>query len=370
MISVIRSKIEEEVVFVIALSAALITSIFASPRVEAINFKVLLSLFDLMLMSLAFEKYNLLDYIATSILNKVKSERGIGFVMILTTAILGMLITNDVALITVVPITISMSRKAKFNPFRIIVFETLAANIGSSLTPFGNPQNLYLYSFYNIPTLDFIGTIAPFVILGMLFLLLLNLRHNKQTMDFHNNEVKLGSKPKLSLYLLLFVCVVASILGLIPYWLMTGIVILVLLIWDLDLFPKVDYFLLGTFVCFFIFVDNMNRMPWINDLAEAVLGNNLAVFGYSALLSQGISNVPSAVLISGFTSHYREVLIGVSVGGMGTLIASLANLISYKFYIKEYPVKPYKQYFYRMNVLGFIVIGLAMAAWITALSVF
>jgi len=198
------------------------------------------------------------------------------------------------------------------------VFETLAANIGSSLTPFGNPQNLYLYSFYNIP----------------------------------------------------ISCVVASILGFIPYWLMTGIVILVLLIWDLDLFPKVDCFLLGTFICFFIFVDNMNRMPWINDLAQAVLDNYIAIYGYSALLSQVISNVPSAVLISGFTSHYKEVLIGVSVGGIGTLIASLANLISYKFYIREYPIKPYKQYFYWMNILGFIVIALAMAAWITMCNLF
>lgn len=183
MVNLIQNKIKEEIGFVLSTLLAIITSFLIKPSIEAIDVKVIFSLFSLMLISLAFEKFSLLDGIAIYILSLVRTERSIGVVMIITTAVLGMLMTNDVALLTVVPITITMAKKADFDPFRVIVLETAAANIGSSLTPFGNPQNLFLYSYFHIDTKEFFLIIAPFVIAGMFSLILINMRNSNKLID-------------------------------------------------------------------------------------------------------------------------------------------------------------------------------------------
>lgn len=364
MLKAFLHKIKGEVVFIVSFILAIITSIVSRPRVDAIDFKVIFLLLDLMLVSCAFKKYKLLDYIAATILNRVRTERSIGFVMILTTAVLGMLITNDVALITVVPITLSISKRANFNPFRIIVLETMAANIGSSLTPFGNPQNLFLYNFYEMNGVSFLGTTAPFVVLGMIFLVLVDIRNSKEALSVDRVDVELGNKLKVTVYLVLFAGAVLSVLHIIPYWLMTIIIVSIVIILDRGLLLKVDYFLLCTFVCFFIFVDNVNRLTFVSNLAGKLLDTEISTYIFSALLSQGISNVPAAVLVSGFTTFKKAVLVGVSVGGLGTLIASLANLIAYKLYTKEFSGKGYRGYFYKWNVIGLIVLGTIMGLWI------
>jgi len=359
MIRVIRNKLEEEIVFTISLVLAIVTGFFAPTRVEAIDLKVILSLFNLMLIALAFEKYHFLDFIALSILSKVKSPRSIGFTMILTTAFLGMFITNDVALITVVPITLQIGKKAGFDPFKIIALETVAANIGSSLTPFGNPQNLFLYSFYSIPTRDFFVTVLPFVIIGLLFLLVYNMRNDHHRMEFSVPKLRLHNKKQLVLYGVLFIGVLLSVLRIVDYFIVSGLVILIFVVRESELFRKVDYFLLGTFVCFFIFIDHVMNFPFLQQGISQLLSTEMTTFFVSVGLSQVISNVPTAILLSGFTTYSQALLLGVSVGGMGTMIASLANLISYKLYTKTYSGKLYKTYFYRLNILG-LILGCAL----------
>ncbi|NLG52772.1 MAG: anion transporter [Clostridiales bacterium] len=344
-------------VFAVATILAAVTCFFVKPSIHAIDTKVIFSLLNLMLISLAFEEHKLLDGISVYILSKVRSEKNIGLVMILTTAVLGMLLTNDVALLTVVPVTITMARKAGFDPFKVIVLETAAANIGSSLTPFGNPQNLYLYNFFGIDTKEFFAVIAPFVIAGMNALILINTRSPNKSMDINLSKVSLKNAKRIAYYAVLFVLVVLSVLRLLDYRIITPIVVVSVMILDLRLIKKADYYLLGTFVSFFIFIDNVTRLETVNTFAGSILNSPAKVFSVSALLSQIISNVPAAILVSGFTGFYRELLLGVSVGGLGTLIASLANLISYKIYCKSFDTKKYNAYFHKLNFSLFIVLS-------------
>ncbi len=357
MIQIIRKKIEEEIVFVISTILAIITSFLVMPSIDAVDFKVIFSLFNLMLISLAFEKYHLLDGIAIYILSMVRSEKSIGLVMLFTTAGLGMLMTNDVALLTVVPITMTMAKKAGFDPFKVVVLETAAANIGSSFTPFGNPQNLYLYNYFQIDTKEFFLIIAPFVIGGILSLILINIHNSDKLMDVNLNKIHLKHVRKIGYYAVLFILVILSVLRQLDYKIVTLVVIVSAIIFDRKLIKKVDYYLLGTFVSFFIFIDNVTHLEMVNIFASNLLDSPLKVFSLSALLSQIISNVPSAILISGFTPFYQELLLGVSVGGLGTLVASLANLISYKIYCKSFHSKQYKIYFNKVNAALFIILS-------------
>lgn len=357
MIQAIRNKLEEEIVFVVATILAILTSFWVPPSIQAIDFKVIFLLLNLMLISLAFEKYHLLDGIAVHILSLVRSERSIGSVMILTTAVLGMLMTNDVALLTVVPITMTMARKADFDPFKVIVLETAAANIGSSFTPFGNPQNLYLYNYFQMDTKEFFVIITPFVAAGMLALLLVNMRNSSEVLDVKLDKIRLQHVKKIAYYAVLFVLVILSVLRWVDYKTVTLLVIAPIVILDRKLVKKVDFYLLGTFISFFVFIDNITRLEMVNTFAGNLLDSPVKVFSISALLSQVISNVPAAILVSGFTPFYQELFLGVSVGGIGTLVASLANLISYKIYCKTFPKKHYQTYFNKLNGALFVVLS-------------
>lgn len=359
MIRVIKNVFFEELVFFIALGMAVFTGIFADFHFEAIDLNVLGILTALMLITLAFEKYQLLDYVAIEVLKKATSERNAGAIMVLLTAILGMLITNDVALITVVPITITLSKKVGFNPYKLIVLEALAANIGSSLTPFGNPQNLYLYSAFQFEFLAFLKTVAPFVTIGLLLLILPIMLLSKTKFSTNYEFVHIEARKWLGVYGLLFILAIVFIV------LRLNILYVLLLVFgciflrDRELLMKLDYFLLGTFISFFVFVDHVNQFEWINEMMRSLLNSDLHIFYASAMLSQGISNVPAAILLSAFTSRKEALLLGVSVGGLGTMIASLANLIAYKFYVKQFSSKPYHKYFVLLNfslLLFFLIV--------------
>lgn len=363
MIRVIRNTFREEIVFVIATLLAIFTGFFAPTRLEAIDLSVVIALFNLMLITLAFEKYHLLDFIATNILLRARTERSISLLMIGLTAFLALLITNDVALITVVPITIGMSRKAGFNPYRVITLETIAANIGSSLTPFGNPQNLFLFSFYKIPLLSFMAITAPFVIIGLFSLCILALWHKKVPMNISIPSSSLVHKKKIFFYLMLFILVILSILRILPMVYITILVVVTFLLFEKSLIKKVEYYLLGTFISFFIFIDHMIHIPFFIEKIPMILGSDYRIFTFAAIVSQGISNVPTALLFSGFTPSYKPLLLGVSVGGMGTMVASLANLIAYKFYQKKYDTAAFKKYFYIVN---FGLLGLFLVLFMIA----
>jgi Na+/H+ antiporter NhaD/arsenite permease-like protein len=352
------SIFKTEIVFTISLFLAVSTSMISVPKLDYINFEVLILMFNLMIVISAFEKLKLLDRIAVQILIKHKNLRMVSLILTSLCFISSMFITNDVALITFVPLTMIIAKKAKFNPMKIVILETLAVNIGSSLTPMGNPQNLYLFSFFKVGILEFFKTTIFFVIIGALWLFILNCRISNVNLKYDLDKIKIKDKKSGIIYCGLFIFILFSVFNIVDYRVALIITLIVSFVIEKKLFKEVDYFLLLTFVCFFIAIGNLSNMTIIDELMRKALTNIKNVYFYSIFLSQLISNLPCAILLSKFTNSWKEVLIGVNIGGMGTIIASLASLISYKFYSKEYDGKLYMFKFTMYNFASLIIFTL------------
>lgn len=347
--------VKKECVLVIALTLAILSSIFSIPKVSYIDFKVLILLFNLMVVVAAFKDLKVLDSIAIGLLKKCNTYTSISLSLVFLTFISSMIVTNDVALITFVPLSIVISKKANINVLKIVVFQTLAANLGSSFTPMGNPQNLFIYSFYNLSPIDFFKITLPIVILAVLFLVLLVLKDKKMNLSLDLEDVKIDNKRDVYLFSALFLIILLSVFHIIDYKVTFLITIIMVLLLNKKLFSQVDYSLLVTFIGFFIFVGNISTMNVVKNFMEGILGSPESTFLSSVLSSQFISNVPATMLLSGFTNHFKELLLGVNIGGMGTLIASLASVISYKIYTSEFGNDNYMKSFTFYNILGLVV---------------
>ena len=277
-----------------------------------------------------------------------------------------MIITNDVALLTFVPFGILTLKQAKREDLllKVVVLQTIAANLGSMLTPIGNPQNLYLYNLAGISLVEFLRLMLPYTLLSLAVLTGVIFFMKKETMEqqgfasVHKEEKVGGSKFYIHtlIYFLLFVISLLTVAHILPYQLVVAVVGVVVIFTDCKMFKKVDYSLLFTFIAFFIFVGNMQMLPAVKEwILRLVDGRELLM---AVLSSQVISNVPAAFLLSGFTDKYDLLIVGTNLGGLGTLIASMASLISYKFYVKEYPEKKggYFWHFTIMNLFFIIVL--------------
>ena len=276
-----------------------------------------------------------------------------------------MLIANDMALITFLPLgyyVLCESSGKKYLAFTCIM-QNIAANLGGMLTPFGNPQNLYLYTKFQIPTPEFmLVMLMPFLLSIALITICCLIFVKKEELEIRASEKKLP-KGKTAIYLALFTLSIAIVFRQIPYWLGLIIIPTVLFLMDKKALAKVDYPLLLTFVFFFIFAGNMARIDTVRDLFGYLLEKNTLVF--SVLSCQCISNVPSAVLLSQFTENWQDLLVGVNIGGAGTLIASLASLITYREYASHYPTDTgrYLKLFSLFN-FGFLAILLFATSFI------
>lgn len=342
-----------DAVFSSAFILAIVSCIFIKPDLDCINFKVLASLFCLMIVAKAFEELKILDKAAVLILDKCENSRIVSLVLILLTFFSSMFITNDVSLITFVPLTLIVERKSGIKSMEIVILQTIAANIGSSLTPMGNPQNLYIFSYYNLTTLQFFSTISIFSASGLLFLMLLNKNKKNEKLKLSLNPVEIGSIKEICIWASLFILIILSVFGIISYKIAFLITAAVTLFINKKIFLKVDYMLLITFVCFFVFIGNISKVSFINSCLSHILNSKNATYFGSIIMSQIISNVPCAVLLSKFTHNWKELLLGVDIGGMGTLIASLASVISYKFYSKEHPDNKNK-YLIKFSIYNFV----------------
>ena len=353
---------QKEPVLCIAAIAAAVTCFFVPPSgayLAYIDFKVLACLFALMLTVAGFGSLDVFRFAAAKLLKKAKTLRFVGAILIFICFCLSMFVTNDVALLTFVPFTLlilSMSGHTRHAAI-IVVLETVAANLGSALTPFGNPQNLYLYSYFNMDASTFFGTTVPFTLISAaLIAAALFLIPKAALTDGGITETAITSYPKLCLYAVLFILALFGVFGAIHYVLMVAVVAIAFLLVDRKLFMQVDWLLLVTFVCFFIFVGNLGAIPAVADALSALtMGRELLV---GALVSQVISNVPAAVLLSGFTENARALLLGVNAGGCGTIIASLASLISYKIFSRTLPSEKnrYMLVFTWVNIVFFVSI--------------
>jgi Na+/H+ antiporter NhaD/arsenite permease-like protein len=328
-------KLWEEKIFAISLILAVATSLISTPKLNYIDFKVILCLFNLVVVGCAFEELKIMDRAAVQIVNQCNNLRLVSFVMLSLTFFSSMLLTNDVALLTFVPLTLIISKKVNINPMNIVIFQTLAANIGSSLTPMGNPQNLFLFTHYGITAAQFFKVMIPFVMLGALWILALNLRVTQKNLNIVLNPVPIKSKNQAVLFGILFIVIIFSIFNLVNYVFAFILTMTIVLFINKNLLKEVDFFLLATFACFFIFIGNISHIELVNKYLSYLLNSRNRTFFTSIILSQFVSNVPASILVANFTSSWKEVILGVNIGGMGTLIASLASVISYKLYVNE-----------------------------------
>ncbi|MGL5312193.1 MAG: SLC13 family permease [Peptostreptococcaceae bacterium] len=349
--------IKKECVLIIALTLAIGSSLISRPQISYIDFKVLILLFNLMVVVSAFKDLNVLDSIAISLLKQCNTYMSVSFALVFITFVAAMIVTNDVALITFVPLSIVIAKKANISVLKIVVFQTLAANLGSSLTPMGNPQNLFIYSFYNLSPMDFFRITLPIAVLAVIFLVVLILKEKKSTLSVELESVKIDNKRDVVLFSILFMIILLSVFHLIDYKLTFIVTIITVLLLNKSLFKEIDYSLLVTFIGFFIFVGNISTLEVVRNFMESILNSKESTYFSSILASQIISNVPATMLLSGFTSNFRELLLGVNIGGMGTLIASLASVISYKIYMMEFE-KDGSKYLKVFTIYNFI--GLAL----------
>lgn len=368
VISNARGFAKKNAVMLIAFAAALITSLFVPVDKEYIgyfDFKTLSCLFCVLAVVCALKDINFFFVIARKIVHFFKTARMSILALVYITFIGSMLIANDMALLTFLPLgflVLSSTGKQKYMAFTFIM-QNIAANLGGMLTPFGNPQNLYLYTKFNIPNGEFMGIMAPPFILSVVLITLCCIIFVKnEPLMISNEKIELNGK-RTALYLALFALAIAIVFRGIPHWIGLIIIPAVLFFADRHALESVDYPLLFTFVFFFIFAGNMARIDAVRDFFSTLLSKNTLLF--SALSCQCISNVPSAILLSQFTGNYAELLIGVNVGGVGTLIASLASLITFREYVKHDP-KSTRRYIAEFSAFnfGFLIILIAFEQFV------
>ncbi len=353
---------QTEFVLCIAAVCAAISMFFVPPSsayFSYIDLRTLCLLFCLMSLVAGFRKCNLFRLLAQTLLAKQKDTRSLSIVLILLPFFSAMFITNDVALITFVPFTIlvlSLCSHTEKAP-ALIVFQTIAANLGSMAMPFGNPQNLFLYADYGLSAINFWQTVMPLTIASLLGLLLCGFAAKRDPVSVSFTEKVTLQHPSLCMmFAALFFLTLLSVFHVIHYGAAAAIVLLCLLLFSRDLLKTVDYCLLATFVCFFIFAGNIGVIPAVNRTLSSIMENHALLT--AILASQIISNVPAAVLLSGFTDNWQALLAGTNIGGLGTPIASMASLISLKLYIKSEHAKPgyYLALFTLCNVVGLVLL--------------
>lgn len=337
--------IKKETVLLAAAILAVISAFFVPPSADYltyIDWRVLGILFSLMAVMAGLKKNGVFDRLGRKLLQKTKNTLQLVLVLVFLCFFCSMLITNDVSLITFVPFAVFTLQKCGQERLTImvVVMQTLAANLGSMFTPIGNPQNLYLYQLSGMEMGEFLGVMLPYTAasgaLILLVILVLGAGKQKIVIDFSGeNEENFSDNKKQNIaYLMLFFVCLLVVVRILPFPVAVAAVALTVAVMQREVFREIDYSLLLTFACFFVFTGNMEHLPSVYAFLEQMVNGHELLAG--VLVSQAISNVPAALLLSEFTANYRALLVGVNIGGLGTLIASMASLISYKIYAGSY----------------------------------
>ena len=355
--TLMRLKIclKKDVVLTIAILLALLSSLFVHPDKQYINYidyRTLILLFCLMSVMAGLRKIKLFDRVAATLVSRCTNVGQLIILLVVVVFFTSMIITNDVALLTFVPFTISVLNILHPNVknrwmITLIVMETIAANLGSMLTPVGNPQNLYLYNVSGMSMGGFLLIMLPYSVLSLVMLIIwIIIRCNSKSTNIYrniklgdirntNSEIAYNSRDKriIGMYFFLFILCLMTVVKIIPFYITFVILLVCILIFDRDTLKNVDYSLIFTFTGFFIFIGNIGRIPVFRDFLQGVISGKEMIT--AVLCSQIMSNVPAALLLTGFTDNIRMLIIGTNLGGLGTLIASMASLISFKFIQRE-----------------------------------
>ena len=358
----IKEFIAKETVLCVAALCAVITMFLVPPDMEYlhyIDFRVLCLLLCLMAVVAGLKNIGTFNWLTYQLLHRINSGRILSITLVLLPFFCSMFVTNDVALIIFIPFTLMLLSELGYSEkiIPVTVLQTIAANLGSMATPVGNPQNLYLYAFYEISIREFFSVTLPLAAVSMVALSifstpLLPKKMPEQEMD----RVNITSTKNLLVYAGLFVLCLLTVFRVVPYPITTAITVLALLWVNRSLLKEIDYMLLLTFVCFFTVSENLGRIDAVRTFLHELLQWNTVLTAICT--SQVISNVPAAVVLSGFSDQWQSMLAGVNIGGLGTPIASLASLITMKFYM-SWPgakITKFLGYFTAANLIGLIVL--------------
>ena len=362
MLNKIKNFIAKETVLFVAAACAVLTMFIVPPDREYlhyIDFRVLCLLLCLMAVVAGLKAIGIFNWLTYQLLRQIRSGRILSVTLVLLPFFCSMFVTNDVALIIFIPFTLMLLEQlgCRNQIIPVTVFQTIAANLGSMATPVGNPQNLYLYAFYNMSIGNFFSVTLPLTAVSLVVLALTSIPLLPRELPQQQLEhAGIKSIKELVIYLALFVLCLLTVFRVIPYPVTTVVTVLALLIVDRKLLKEIDYMLLLTFVCFFTVSENLGRVDAIRSFLQQLLQANALLTAVGT--SQVISNVPAAVVLSGFTDQWRQMLAGVNIGGLGTPIASLASLITMKFYMRWPGAKimRFLGYFMVANAAGLVIL--------------
>ena len=337
-----KSFVKREGILLLACVLAVASSLAVVPKAEYIDWRVLVLLYCLMLVVGGFKKRRVLDNCAVRLLQRCISLRQITAALLLITFISSMLVTNDVALITFVPLTLIIGKEAGVDVGKIIVWQTLAANLGSMLTPMGNPQNLFLYARYNFDIIAFFKVTWIPTCLAVALLAVFLMRQQDRQLKVSLTSVNVERGWGLIVLNLLFLLCVVTVFHWFDHWLLLMITVTVMLVLDRGLFRQID----------------LTQFDFLNIIRDSFFGSATGTYFSAIAVSQFISNVPAAMLLAAFSQQREALLLGVNVGGLGTLIASMASVISYKLFAEAYPaqVRHYLLMFLYYNVIGLFLL--------------
>lgn len=333
----IFSWCKKEIIFCITFLFALVSMFFVKPDakyISYIDFGTLLTLFSLMAVVSGWRRTGLFDALGKTVCRKVHSQRGLCLTLVMLCFFTSMIITNDVALLTFVPFAIVLL--SGFLLLYTVVLQTLAANLGSMITPIGNPQNIFLFSKMPVGTVQFMKILFPYTSLSFVLLIFSTLIIKNEKTRIEQQEAKAESTScagKNILYTALFILCLLSVADVVPKWAAAVLVAICVLVSDRKIFCNIDFMLLLTFSAFFIFTGNIARLESVDTFLKRITGGNEFTAGLA--FSQLISNVPATLLLHPFAQNTKELLLGVDIGGLGTPVASLASLISLKLYTQE-----------------------------------
>ena len=336
----ILNFIKKEVVLSVAIILTIVTCFFVPIDKEYLNYfeyNTLICLFCMLIVVAGLKSTNIFELISRKMIGLFHTRRTVIYSLVFGTFFFDMIVANDMSLITFLPLTYIVLHSTKNDKYLAFTFimQTIAANMGGMITPYGNPQNLYLYSYYHINTSEFFGILLIYSITVAILLYICCAFINNDKLTLRKKSKIIIDKNNLRIYTVLFVLVIFSIFRLIPYLLTLGIVILTVLLTDRKRFKDVDYALLATFCVFFIFSGNISRITVIKEFIANIVVKNTLLAGI--ISCQFISNVPTAIFLSKFTTNYKELLVSVNIGSLGILISSLASLITLKEFLKHQP---------------------------------
>lgn len=337
--------IKSEVVLTVATVLAIITMFFVPIDKEYLNYfdyNTLICLFCMLAVVAGLKSTNVFELISRKLIGLFHTRRAIIYTLVFGTFFFDMIVANDMSLITFLPLTYIVLHSTKNDKYLAFTFimQTIAANMGGMITPYGNPQNLYLYSYYNIGTTEFFSILFVQVITVAILLWICCAFVPNEKLKLKKSSKIIISKKTLIVYAILFVLVILSVFRIVPYLLTLAIVLITILIMDRKRFKQVDYALISTFCVFFVFSGNMARIPQIKAFISEIVVKNTLLAGIVSC--QFISNVPTAIFLSKFTQNYKDLLISVNIGSLGILISSLASLITLKEFLKHQPKNFFK----------------------------